>query len=190
MKKNLPKNTKLKIKPHKHVTMKKIVLAFTVLFTMAACSKQEKFASADEMVEKALQEVKLITSEELEALMNGEEIYTLIDVRQPEEHYPGFIPGSINIPRGSLEFNIADSAFWDNVGLYMPLPEEKIIVYDQKGKRGILAAKTLQMLGYSNIYALKDGYKKWELTFPDIYEKNLEKMNGGGHEAPKSGGGC
>lgn len=171
--------------------MKQTVLfALAILFTLAACSKQEKFASADEMVEKALTEVKLITADELHELMNGEEIYTLIDVRQPEEHYYGYIPGSINIPRGSLEFNIADSTFWENVGLYMPLPEEKIVVYDQKGKRGILAAQTLQKLGYQNILTLKEGYKRWELTYPDIYEKSLEKLGGGNHEAPKSGGGC
>ncbi|MDY0102101.1 MAG: rhodanese-like domain-containing protein [Lentimicrobium sp.] len=170
--------------------MKKLAFAFTVIFALAACSKQEKFSSADEMVNHALKEINLITAEELDALMNGEEIYTLIDVRQAEEHYYGYIPGSVNIPRGSIEFNVTDSTFWDGIGLYMPLPEEKIVVYDQKGKRGILAAQTLQQLGFTNVFALKEGWKKWELTYPDIYEKNLEKLNGGNHDAPKSGGGC
>ncbi|MEA5111733.1 hypothetical protein SDC9_17628 [bioreactor metagenome] len=170
--------------------MKQTVFALAIIFALAACSKQEKYASADEMVENALKEVKLITADELHELMNGEEVYTLIDVRQPEEHYPGFIPGSINIPRGSLEFNIADSVFWENVGLYMPLREEKIVVYDQKGKRGILAAQTLRKLGYLNVLALKEGWKRWELTYPDLYEKSLEKLGGGNHEAPKPGGGC
>lgn len=170
--------------------MKKIVFAIAVVFALASCSKQEKFSSADAMVDQALKEIKLITAEELEALMNSEEVYTLIDVRQAEEHYLGYIPGSVNIPRGSLEFNIGDSTYWEKVGLYMPLPEEQVIVYDQKGKRGILAAQTLQKLGYTNIFALKDGYKKWELTFPDLYEKNLEMLGGGSHDAPKSGGGC
>jgi rhodanese-related sulfurtransferase len=170
--------------------MKKIVFAIAILIAFAACSKQEKFASADDMVDQALKEIKLITAEELHGLMNGEEIYTLVDVRQPEEHYPGYIPGSVNIPRGSLEFNVSDSTYWEGVGLYMPLPDEKIVVYDQKGKRGILAAQTLQKLGYTNVFALKEGWKKWELTYPDIFEKSLEKLGGGGHEAPKSGGGC
>jgi rhodanese-related sulfurtransferase len=170
--------------------MKKIAFAFAILFALTSCSKQEKYASADEMVNHALKEINLITAEELHALMNGEEIYTLIDVRQAEEHYYGYIPGSVNVPRGSIEFNVSDSTFWEGIGLYMPLPEEKIVVYDQKGKRGILAAKTLQQLGFTNVFALKDGWKKWELTFPDIYEKNLEKLKGGSHDAPAPGGGC
>lgn len=169
--------------------MKRLAMALAIVSILSACNKPEKYASADEMVAKAEKQVKMITAEELYKLMNSEEVYTLVDVRQPEENYPGYIPGSVNIPRGSLEFKVADSTFWEGVGLYMPLPAEKIIVYDQKGKRGILAALTLQQLGYTNVFALKEGWKKWELTYPDIFEKNLEKMNGG-HDTPKSGGGC
>jgi len=169
--------------------MKRIALALAIVTILAACTKQEKYASADEMVAKAEKQVKIITAEELYTLMNSGEVYTLVDVRQPDENYPGYIPGSVNIPRGSLEFNVADSTFWEGAGLYMPLPDERIVVYDQKGKRGILAALALQQLGYTKVYALKEGWKKWELTYPDIFEKNLEKMNGS-HEAPKSGGGC
>ncbi len=68
-------------------------------------------------------------SDQLYELMNGEEIYTLIDVRQEIENYYGYIPGSVNIPRGSLEFNIGKGEYWDNIGLYMPEKEEIIVVY-------------------------------------------------------------
>ena len=107
--------------------MKKIVFAFAISILIAACNKPVKFSNADEMVNNAEKQVKLITAEELKGLMGGEEVYTLIDVRQPDEHYPGYIPGSVNIPRGSLEFKIADSTFWEGVGIYMPLPTEYII---------------------------------------------------------------
>lgn len=164
-----------------------LMLAIAIL--SVACSKQS-FNSGEDMVKEALKTVKVITVDELNQLMeNGEEIFTLIDVRQEIEHYYGYIPGSVVLPRGSLEFSIADAEFWDNAGLYMPEKNEKIILYCKKGQRGILAAKTLTKLGYTNVYAIEGGWKNWEVNYPDIYEKDLDKL-GGKSEAPASSGGC
>ena len=68
-------------------------------------------------------------------IMESEEIFNVIDVRQNNEYYHGFIPGSVNIPRGSIEFNIATESFWENEGLYMPEKKETLILYCKKGKR-------------------------------------------------------
>lgn len=171
--------------------MRNIIIAFFAALLLVSCGKKDAYNSVDDMVTNAMKTVKLITPEELNTLMSGgsEEVYTLIDVRQEIEHYYGFIPGSVNIARGSLEFNIGDETWWEHVGLYMPQKEEKIILYCKKGQRGILAAETLGKLGYSNVYALEGGWKKWELTFPDIFEKDLSKL-GGNSSAPASSGGC
>jgi rhodanese-related sulfurtransferase len=166
--------------------MRKFLMVMVVLSLMACQSKKE-FDTADQMVELALQDVTMIQPAELHNLMGSDEVYTLIDVRQEIEHYYGYIPGSVVLPRGSLEFNIGDEAFWEHEGIYMPGKEEKIIVYCKKGARGILAAETLIRLGYTNVFALEGGWKNWELTFPDVYEKALDKL-GGGSTAPKSGG--
>ena len=164
-----------------------LMLAMAII--SVACSKQS-YNSGDDMVKEALKTVKVITVDELNQLMeNGEEIFTLIDVRQELEHYYGYIPGSVVLPRGSLEFSIADAEFWDNAGLYMPEKNEKIILYCKKGQRGILAAETLTKLGYTNVYAIEGGWKNWEVNYPDIYEKDLDKL-GGKSDAPASSGGC
>lgn len=168
--------------------MKRILILFLVGLHIISCNKGKEFDDADEMVAQALKSVKLISPANLEELMKGEEIYTLIDVRQEVEHYYGYIPGSVVLPRGSLEFNIGDEEFWDHIGLYMPEKNEKIIVYCKKGPRGILAAETLVKLGYTNVLALDGGWKAWEITFPDIFEKDLDKLGGGGASAPT--GGC
>lgn len=171
----------------------KVTRILTAIFALAvlisACSKQQ-FNSADDMVKVAMKTVKMITPDELNQLMeSGEETFTLIDVRQEIEHYYGYIPGSVVVPRGSLEFSIGDAEFWDHAGLYMPEKNEKIILYCKKGQRGILAAETLTKLGYSNAYALEGGWKNWEVSYPDLYEKDLDKL-GGKSEAPASAGGC
>lgn len=170
--------------------MRKItsVLRFFVLALLVSSCGVKTYESADQMVENALKNVTLLDAQELKAVMEGDDYFTLIDVRQKSEHYYGYIPGAMVIPRGSLEFNIGDAKFWETEGLYLPEKKEKIILYCKKGNRSILAAEALMKMGYSNVLALKDGWKGWELTFPDLTEKNLEKLSGGGHEEVDTGG--
>lgn len=163
------------------------LLIIGIVLVLISCNNRMEFDNPDKMVEQALKKVTMISAQELHNLMGGEEVYTLIDVRQEIEHYYGYIPGSVILPRGSLEFNIGDEEFWGHMGLYMPLKDETIIVYCKKGNRAILAAETLGKLGYKKVYALDGGWKNWEITFPDLYEKALDKL-GGGTSAPKSGG--
>jgi rhodanese-related sulfurtransferase len=170
--------------------MKKIALVIVSIMLFSGCCSKMKYPSPEEMVAQALKAVKTITVAELSKLMESEEIYTLIDVRQKSEHYFGFIPGSLVIPRGSLEFLIGSEEYWEEEGLYMPLREEKIIVYCRKGNRGTLAANSLMQLGYQNVFTLDGGFKDWELTYPDLTEKDLEKLSGGGAEEHDAGAGC
>lgn len=162
------------------------ILIVAVLFN-SSCNKQPE--TADEMVALAKESVTTISPDELFDIMSGEEVYTLIDVRSPLEHYPGYIAGSVLLSRGSLEFQIGKESFWEEAGLYMPLKDEIIIVYCRKGSRGILAAKTLEQMGYKKVYTLDGGFKAWELAYPDYTEKNLDAL-GGSPSTHDMGGGC
>jgi len=170
--------------------MRKVVFVIVATLFFSGCCSKMKYPSPDQMVAQALEVVKTITVDELNKLMDSEEIYTLIDVRQKSEHYYGYIPGSLVIPRGSLEFLIGNEEYWETEGLYMPLKEETIIVYCKKGSRGALAANSLMQLGYDNVYTLDGGWKKWELTYPDFTEKNLDMLSGGNEEEHDVGSGC
>lgn len=167
---------------------KKLLGVLVLCLLLGSCGGVKTYESADKMVENALKTVKLVTSQDLKAIMEGDDYFTLIDVRQKSEYYYGYIPGSMVIPRGSLEFNIGDAKFWEDEGLYLPENKEKIILYCKKGNRSILAAEALIKMGYTNVVALKDGWKGWELTYPDLTEKNLEMLSGGGHEEVDTGG--
>lgn len=169
--------------------MKKLVSYSIILWVVVSCTNSPSNLTFDQMVGIASEEVNIIKPDEVMKIMDSEEVYTVIDVRQRDEFYYGYIPGSVNIPRGSIEFNINNELFWENEGLYMPLKEETIILYCKKGKRSMLAAQTLQHMGYKKILVLKDGWKNWELSYPDYTEKNLEMLAGGG-EKHDDGGGC
>ena len=166
--------------------MKTTLLALLMLFAFNACNNTG-FSSAEELVAEAMRNVNPIKVETLKTMIDEGEMILLLDVREPAEHNAGYIPGSLNIPRGVLEFKIGNEDYWEEEMLYMPEKDEQLIVYCKKGKRSILAAQTLKALGYTKVLYLQEGWKKWEMTYPLIYEKNLDQMH---HEEEGEVGGC
>ena len=167
--------------------MRRILVVVTVLGILWSCQKADTFSSVEELVELASKDLKTITVEDLKTKIDSFEMFNLIDVREPSEHNHGYIPGSVNIPRGTLEFKIANEKFWESTGFYYPETTEQFVVYCKKGSRSILAAETLKKLGYKNVVFIEGGWKKWELTYPLMQEKNLELESHGNAEEV---GGC
>ena len=78
----------------------------------------------------------------------------VIDVREPGEYLAGHLPGSVNIPRGVLEFKIGDNAALANKDL-------PIVLYCKTGGRAALAAVNLQRMGYGQVRSLSGGFDNW-----------------------------
>jgi molybdopterin/thiamine biosynthesis adenylyltransferase/rhodanese-related sulfurtransferase len=76
----------------------------------------------------------------------------VIDVREPVERLEGSIPESAALPRAVLEREIA--------GIVADR-EAPILVYCVVGVSSILAAHTLQSLGYTNVVSLAGGFRRW-----------------------------
>lgn len=159
-----------------------------VVITLPSCTKEKVYSSADEWVAEVQSTLKTATVEELKQKIDDYEMFYLLDVREPMEHYPGFIPGAINVPGGVLVFKMASDEFWEAQMSYTPTKDDEIIVFCKKGKRSVLAADNLLKLGYTNVKYLEGGWKKWEMTYPLEYDKALEKM--GAHEPEGEVGGC
>ncbi|WP_165835965.1 rhodanese-like domain-containing protein [Marinifilum breve] len=163
-----------------------VIYLIVALIIAWGCDSNKVYTNVDEMVKEAEQIVPTITVEELKVKIDSMEMFNLIDVRVKSEHNHGYIPSAINIPRGTLEFKIANEKYWENEGLYLPAKDEEYILYCKKGSRSVLAAKSLMELGYKNIKYIKGGFKKWEMTYPLLQEKNLEEE--GGHHEEEVGG--
>ena len=91
--------------------------------------------------------------------------YTILDVREPDEHAGGHLPGAINIPRGfldvkaDLEHDKRDPRF-GNRGL-------KLVCYCGGGHWCALAAETLGQMGFANPLSVRGGWTLWaERGFP------------------------
>ena len=83
-----------------------------------------------------------ITAQEAKEIMDSQEGYIILDVREQDEYDAGHIPGAIVIPHGQIE-DQAESVLTDK--------DQLILVYCRSGRRSKIAAEALVELGYTNI---------------------------------------
>ncbi len=79
--------------------------------------------------------------------------FMLIDVRSPEEHVGGFIPGT--------DFNIDFREIKTRHREIGVPTDEHIVVYCQSGHRSNIAAETLADLGYTHVYNVNGSMNAW-----------------------------
>ncbi|MGI8561518.1 MAG: molybdopterin-synthase adenylyltransferase MoeB [Luteimonas sp.] len=77
---------------------------------------------------------------------------TLVDVRDDGERALGMAEGAHGIVRGELE---------DDPGLRFPDRDAELLLICQSGGRSMLAAETLQRLGYRNLASVRGGTSRW-----------------------------
>lgn len=79
--------------------------------------------------------------------------HVLLDVREPDEYQQGAIPGSVHIPRGTLETSIEGR---------LPDRSTPIVVMCAGGARSAFAAQTLAQLGYHDVVSMDGGFNGWK----------------------------
>ena len=84
---------------------------------------------------------------------NAEKGFVLIDVRSPEEHLQGFIPGT--------DFNIDFREMKTRHHEISAQLEDHIVVYCQSGHRSNIAAEMLADLGYTHVYNVTGSMTAW-----------------------------
>lgn len=83
----------------------------------------------------------------------------LVDLREPAElGDTGRIAGSVNVPRGMLEFRADPTSPYHQDGFD---PANRVILHCASGGRSALAAAALQDMGYTNVAHLDGGIKAW-----------------------------
>lgn len=120
------------------------------------------FRSFNDLVDDAKRRIHEIDVDELAELLEpGSDVPELlvIDVREVDERGRGYVPGSVGIPRGVLERDMAKVAFGGTVGdgdLGRP-----IVCVCGGGSRSALAADTLCAMGFTNVQSLAGGFSAW-----------------------------
>ncbi len=108
---------------------------------------------------------------DLEAKLASDKPPILLDIREPAEFLKARIQGSINVPRGVLE-QACEYGFEETEPDLASARDKQIIVICRSGNRSVLAAHTLQLMGFSDVYTLKTGIKGW-----NDYEQPLVSNN-------------
>lgn len=77
----------------------------------------------------------------------------LIDVREESEWEAGHARGAIHLSKGLIERDIEKT---------VPANDREIILYCGGGFRSALATKSLQEMGYTNVWSMAGGWRAWE----------------------------
>ena len=115
-----------------------------------------KITSSTELVNKALKEIKTISTDEAHKLVeNGET--NLIDVRDIRElQKEGKVEGATHIPRGMLEFWLdPGSAYFKDGKLDL---NKEMVLFCAGGLRSALAAKSLKDMGFEKVSHIDGGF--------------------------------
>lgn len=154
--------------------MKKILIALLANFSLLSASALH-IDGVKAMLEEAQKVVKEITPRELKKMIDADEQFYIIDLRGSDQVERGeiYYIDSFKIPRGYLEFRVE---------LKIPDKNAKIVLYCCSGKRSLLAAQSMQQMGYTNVYSLEGGIRAWvdqdlplDTTYGEMHRLEVEE---------------
>lgn len=114
--------------------MKKLIIFLLAVMLLTACGQDKENDQGAVYVN--------ITAEEAKEIMDTEEGYVILDVREQDEYDAGHISGAILIPFTQIEAKANEM---------LPDKDQLILVYCRSGRRSKIAAEALAELGYTNI---------------------------------------
>lgn len=114
--------------------MKKLIFILLAALLLTACT-QEKEQDREAIYMN-------ITAQEAKEIMDTQEGYIILDVREQDEFDQGHIPGAILIPYTQIDRKAEDM---------LPDLDQLILVYCRSGRRSKMAAENMVKQGYTNI---------------------------------------
>ena len=104
-------------------------------------------------LQKIKSQIRELSPEKAYDLLQKAPETLVVDLREDHEIENMTLPKAQTITKGFLELKICDLA---------PQPNQKILLYCAGGNRSALAAKSLQDMGYQNVFSLDGGFRAWK----------------------------
>lgn len=114
-----------------------------------------------ELIRDCLTTVKELMPWDLEERLQENPDLLIVDVREPYEFDAMHIANSMNVPRGILE-SACEWDYEETVPELVKARDREVVVVCRSGNRSILAAHSLQVLGYKNVASLQTGLRGWK----------------------------
>ncbi len=105
------------------------------------------------LVEEVRSQIQECQVESVKQQQEEKRSHFLVDVREDHEVATGVIPGAIHLSKGILERDIEST---------IPDKQATIILYCGGGYRSVLAAASLQKMGYTGAWSMEGGIKAWK----------------------------
>lgn len=129
-----------------------------------------------EIIEAARQEIGELFPWDVEQRVQENKDLLLLDIREECEYVAFHIQNSMLIPRGILETACEDE-YEDSVPELISSRDREIVVVCRSGNRSVLAAQTMQWMGYQNVLSMKTGLRGWndyELPLINRYRETVD----------------
>lgn len=117
----------------------------------------KKFA---QFLDEARQQVDELFPWDVDEIIKQDGNSLIIDIREECEFTSHHIEHSMLIPRGILE-TACEYDYEDSVPELVEARDREIILICRSGNRSLLAALTMQMMGYIDVKSMKTGLRGW-----------------------------
>lgn len=134
---------------------------------------QKTFAA---LVADALPHVRELMPWDVEEMLVENPDLMIVDIREIEEYNVGHIRNSLHVPRGILE-TACDWGYAETIPELVQARDQPIVLVCRSGNRTALAALTLALMGYAEVYSMKTGVRGWndyELPLFDADEVQVD----------------
>lgn len=112
-----------------------------------------------QLVAEAKQRIENVTVDQLKAELARGEVQ-LLDIRDVRERQKlGWIPSSLHVPRGMLEFWLDPTSPYYSGKVD---PEKRIVLYCAGGGRSVLATDVLREMGFPHVANFETGFNSWK----------------------------
>ncbi len=113
-----------------------------------------------DLLTEARKTVPELSAEEAKAKLDSGEVDLIVDVREPAEWDAGHIPGALHAPRGMIEW-LSDPEYANHNPTLAAAREKNVVIHCAAGGRSLLAAQSLQRLGFEHVSSMSGGFNDW-----------------------------
>lgn len=134
---------------------------------------QKTFAA---LVAEALPKVRELMPWDVEEMLATNSELMLVDIREADEYAVGHIQNSLLVPRGILE-TACDWGYSETIPELVMARDKPVVLICRSGNRTALAALTMQLMGYQEVYSMKTGIRGWNDYELPLYNDAGEQVD-------------
>jgi rhodanese-related sulfurtransferase len=123
-----------------------------------------------QLIDDILPDIQEVFPWDLDDMLQENSQLLLVDTREQGEFDTAHIKNSLHVPRGILESS-CDWNYAETIPALVNARQAPVVVICRSGNRSALAAYTMQLMGYKNIYSLKTGVKGWNDSDLPLYDQ-------------------